>query len=236
VGEAVKAYRGVPYMRDHLLDVHRPDDGASNLPVVLLWHGRGPDERDVLQPLAHTAASRHLVVVVPDWRSTDHDGGNEALRASICFAENRTDEFGGDPDHLVLAGWSLGATAGLGLVLAAECQVAGFVGIASGYGDVCPTTGRLLSDHLGDEIPRTPIWLLHGTRDEIVPVESGRAMADTLVDQGARIQWHEFDTDHAGIVMSRYDRSTRRCVPSDQEHAVAAGLGTTDFLAVAASG
>jgi predicted esterase len=218
------------------VDVHRPNDGASRLPVVLLWHGRGPDERDVLDPLAHEAASRRLVVVVPDWRASADDGGNEALRASLGFATSRAHEFGGDPERLVLAGWSLGATAGLGLVLAAESPAIGFVGMASSYGDVSPTTGRVLSDHLGDGIPATPIWLLHGIRDELVPVEQGRAMAEMFADQGARIHWHEFDTDHAGIVMSRYDRSTRRCVPSDQDHAVMAGRGTADFLTLAAAG
>jgi acetyl esterase/lipase len=235
VGGAVKTERGIPYLRGHLVDVHRPDDGASRLPVVLLWHGRGPDERDVLEPLAHEAASRRLVVMVPDWRASTDDGGNEALRASLGFAASKADEFGGDPERLVLAGWSLGATAGLGLVLASESPAVGFVGMASGYGDVSPTTGRLLSDHLDDEIPGIPIWLLHGIRDEVVPVEQGRAMAGTLADRGARIHWHEFDTDHAGIVMSRYNRSTRRCVPSDQDHAVMAGRGTADFLKLAAA-
>ncbi|WP_067179937.1 hypothetical protein [Microtetraspora niveoalba] len=40
------------------LDVYRPDT-PSTLPAVLLWHGRGPDERDILAPLARA----------PDWRS-----------------------------------------------------------------------------------------------------------------------------------------------------------------------
>lgn len=236
VDEAVKTFRGISYCPEHALDVHRLHVDISGLPVVLLWHGRGPDERRVLEPLAQAAAARGLVVVVPDWRSSADDGGNEALRASLEFVGQRASEFGGDPERLVLAGWSLGGTAGLGLVLNGECRPAGYVGIATGHDDTCPTTGRPLPSVLAHEIPDTPIWLLHGTRDEVVPVERGRAMAKMLVDQGARIQWHEFDTDHAGVIMCHYDRTTRRCLPSDQDHAVVAGRGTADFLTIAAAG
>jgi acetyl esterase/lipase len=236
VNGAVKTFRGISYCPEHVLDIYRPYGDTLGLPVVLLWHGRGPDERHVLEPIADAAAARGLVVIVPDWRSSADDGGNEALRASLDFVGQRAHEFGGDPERVVLSGWSLGGTAGLGLVLSGECHPAGYVGIATGYDDVCPTTGRPLSLVLADQIPDTPIWLLHGTRDEVIPLKRGRAVAETLVDQGARIHWHEFDTDHAGIIMCRYDRSTRQCLPSDQDHAVAAGTGTAEILAIAAAG
>lgn len=236
MNRAVKTFRGISYSPEHALDIYRLHVDSRGLPVVLLWHGRGPNERQVLEPLAHAAASRGLVVVVPDWRSSADDGGNEALRASLDFVGQRAREFGGDSERVVLAGWSLGGTAGLGLVLNGECRPAGYVGIATGYDDICPTTGRPLPAILTDEIPDTPMWLLHGTRDEVIPVERGRAVAETLVDQGARTHWHEFDTDHAGIIMCGYDRSTRRCLPSDQDHAVVAGTGTAEILAIAAAG
>ncbi|WP_066944289.1 hypothetical protein [Microtetraspora fusca] len=53
--------RGVVYGPSRkALDVYR--GGPSPLPAVLLWHGRGPDERDVLEPLARAVAES-----VPFW-------------------------------------------------------------------------------------------------------------------------------------------------------------------------
>lgn len=50
------------------LDVHRPAADRPAGPSVLLWHGIGPDEKDVLAPLAREIASHGLPVLVPDWR------------------------------------------------------------------------------------------------------------------------------------------------------------------------
>ena len=51
---------------------------------MLLWHGVGPDERDVLETLAVQTAGYGLTVVVPDWRSDavpqQHGGGRPAAR------------------------------------------------------------------------------------------------------------------------------------------------------------
>ena len=71
-----------------LLDVHRPADTPETTPTVLLWHGRGPDERDVLAPLAREAAALGLTVVVPDWRPDAPDGGWGHLLASVRFVRD----------------------------------------------------------------------------------------------------------------------------------------------------
>ena len=45
------------YQRGRLIEVVRPVD-ARAAPVVVLWHGSGPDERDALVPLAASIAAR----------------------------------------------------------------------------------------------------------------------------------------------------------------------------------
>jgi len=50
------------YQRGRLIEVVRPVD-ARAAPVVLLWHGSGPDERDALVPLAASIAARGPVAV-----------------------------------------------------------------------------------------------------------------------------------------------------------------------------
>ncbi|MFI1518797.1 hypothetical protein [Kitasatospora cineracea] len=43
-------------------DVRRPDGPAGPRPVVLLWHSRGPDEREVLAPLGGAATALGVLV------------------------------------------------------------------------------------------------------------------------------------------------------------------------------
>jgi acetyl esterase/lipase len=103
--------RGVPYGHGKLLDVYRPADSAGRgpVPVVLLWHGVGVDERDVLEPLARATAGHGVVVVVPDWRSDAPDGGGAHLLASLAFTRDHAGDLGGAGERaIVLAGWSRG--------------------------------------------------------------------------------------------------------------------------------
>lgn len=79
-------------------------DPASS--PVLIWHGRGPNERDVLDALARMVADLGHSVFVPDWDSTA-DGGYADLTTSLDTVRAASVETAG----LLLVGWSLGGTA-----------------------------------------------------------------------------------------------------------------------------
>ena len=84
------------------------------------------------------------VAVVPDWRSDELRVGADELLASIGFATAHATGLGGDPGRLVLAGWSLGASAVVDIAL--HPDVAGgwhptaVVGLGGGY-DRTPSPG-----------------------------------------------------------------------------------------------
>ncbi|MEV4461050.1 alpha/beta fold hydrolase [Microbispora sp. NPDC049633] len=222
------------------LDVHRCD-GSTLRPVVLLWHGRGPDERDVLDPLARAVAERGVVVFVPDWRSDAPDGGRAHLWESIVFVRDNAGDFGGDAARTVLAGWSLGGKAAAGVGVggagagAGRWRPSGVVAIASGFDAPAPSTGRVpLDDVAATRIDPVPFWLVHGTRDAIVHVEKSRRFADALRERGWRATLIETETDHAGIVMTEYDPERGRCTPARVRHAIEAGRRTAEVLADAA--
>ncbi|MEU6772177.1 hypothetical protein [Streptomyces sp. NPDC046759] len=96
------------------MDVYQPADTSGPVPALLLWHGRGPDERDVLAPVARAAAALGVIVLVPDWRRDALDGGRTHLGESALFARQSVSDFGGDPEQIALAGWSLGGKAAVG--------------------------------------------------------------------------------------------------------------------------
>ncbi|TWV53617.1 alpha/beta hydrolase [Streptomyces misionensis] len=225
-----------------LMDVYRPVAAPGPAPVVLLWHGRGPDERDVLAPLARAAAELGVVVLVPDWRPDAPDGGRTHLRESAAFVRQRVAGLGGDPGRVALAGWSLGGKAAVGVALNptafGDFRPRAVVGIAGAYASAAPTTGTVPLDDLrrhGRPLPPIPVWLVHGTADPVVDVARSRELHMALGEQGRPVSLAEVPTDHAGVVMAEYVPAHDRCLPSTAAHAVAAGALTADVLARAAT-
>jgi acetyl esterase/lipase len=117
--DGIGVEHAVGYGHGQALDVYRPLH-AADAPVVLLWHGVGGNERDVLEPLARATAALGVTVFVPDWQARTPDGGRARWRArpvariaQLHSAAGR--ESGGDEGAIVLAGWSRGGKAAAGL-------------------------------------------------------------------------------------------------------------------------
>ncbi|KJS56580.1 hypothetical protein VM98_06585 [Streptomyces rubellomurinus subsp. indigoferus] len=230
----------VPYADGQFLDVHRPPAGTPGpVPVVLLWHGSGSDERDVLRPLARAAADLGLLVLVPDWRPHLPDGGRADLLASLAHARRAAAEFGGDGaggggERLVLAGWSLGAKEAVGLAThpdtPADLRPAAVVGIAGRYDTPTATTGEATLPALAARPSPVPLHLVHGAADEVVDV----AHARELRAAAPTASYLELPTDHAGVVMTAYSPEARRCLPATAPAAIHAGRQTALAIAAAA--
>ena len=199
------------------------------MPTVLLWHGIGPDERDVLEPLARTTAALGALVLVPDWRSDAADGGRSQLLESLAFVRKEAGGLGGDGQSFVLAGWSAGAGAALGVALrpesVAEWRPRAVVGVAGRYDLPARTTGAApLDDLAAGRDPGVPVHLLHGTRDSVVDAQHSRALAATLRTVGRAVTLQEPETDHAGV---HHDRVRPRGGPLRPDDRRARGTGGT---------
>ncbi|WP_087927107.1 alpha/beta hydrolase fold domain-containing protein [Streptomyces albireticuli] len=227
------------------VDVYGPagGPGAGGAPVVLLWHGAGPDERAMMAPVARAAAARGLVVFVPDWRSDAPDRGRAHLLDSLAHAHDHAAEHGGDAGRLVVAGWSAGAGAAAGLAThpgpSGHPRPSAVVGIAGRYDLPARTTGRVPLDDLAeweDAAARVPVRLVHGTRDDTLDSVSSRRFAAALGRHGWPVGLEEVPTDHAGVVMTRFDPAAGRCVPDTAPHAVEGGRTTVRALLEASRG
>ncbi|KOG62218.1 hypothetical protein ADK76_13265 [Streptomyces griseoflavus] len=213
------------------LDIHRPD-GPPAATVLLC------DERDVLRPLARTAADHGLTVLVPDWRSDAADNGRTHLLESLAFARTfAQDEANGT---LLLAGWSAGAGAAVGAALHPDLTAAhpptAVLALSGRYDVPARTTGTPpLTDLEKGLTPTAPIHLLHGTNDTVIPADHSRAMAEVLSADGHTVTYTECPTDHAGTIMTEYDPATNRCRPTDNEAAVAAGETAVRLLVESAA-
>jgi predicted esterase len=163
---------GVDYGPGQLLDIYEPERPRGSV-TVLLWHGSGPNERDVLEPLAHRIATAGVTTIVPDWSCDDGGRGRHHLTASLAFTRDLSARTGFG--RVILAGWSLGASAGLDVVLLTTIlggwRPAAFVGLSGGF-DGSPYRGR---DSVDVPVnPCAPLLLIHGSSDEVVPIEQAR--------------------------------------------------------------
>ncbi len=224
------------------MDVFGPARASTASPAVLLWHGRGPDERGVLAPLARTVAQQGVVVFVPDWSADTPDGGLTHLTESVAFVRHNAAGFGGDSERITLAGWSLGGKAAVGIALS-PWKLGGWrphavVGMAGGYRIAAPTTGSASIDDLfqiDNPVSAVPVRLVHGHADAVVDIEQSRELHVALKERGWPVSFEEIATDHAGVVMTEYSPEQNRCVPTTADPVLRAGARTASLLAHAAS-
>ncbi len=211
-GEHVRRLGNMEYGLGQALDIYEPEHPRGSV-AVLLWHGSGRNERDVMEPLARCVATNGVPVIAPDWNTADGGRGRHHLAASLAFTRDLAESMG--LVRIVLAGWSLGANAGLDLVR--TCSILGgwlpdaFIGL-SGVFDDSPYRGP---DPDGRSAhPSVPLLLVHGSSDEVVPVGRSRSTFESLRSVGWNVVLREVDTDHAGTIGTTYDPYRRRCVPT----------------------
>jgi len=190
--------------------VRAPAGGAPPPPLVLLLHGLGADERDLF-PLARGLDPRFLVVsarapylALPTgfaWYAVDRtttpptidpaevEASREALEEllpELCAA------YDADPARAFLFGFSQGAVLGYALALARPDLVRGLVA----------HSGRVLPQSLSRAAPaaalgRLEALVLHGARDDVIPVARGREAPTLLAPLlGSRIEYREYAMGH----------------------------------------
>jgi pimeloyl-ACP methyl ester carboxylesterase len=155
----------VEYAPGRLADVF----GDPAAPQVLLWHGMQSNARASMRMLARILARGGANVVVPDWDSHAADSGRADLLNSISFVRERTANKGG----FVLVGWSMGGAAAAGLSLNTadfEVVLARCVCLAGAFGAEDPITGRPVLDQVRPDRVGVPFTLVHGVRDQVVPL------------------------------------------------------------------
>lgn len=241
MGANADVERAVPYGHGKLLDIYRPHPGDGGpTATVLLWHGVGPDERDVLETLATATAAHGVTVAVPDWRADAPDGGRAHLLGSLAFTRERAAELGGlGEDAVVLAGWSRGGNCAAAIAVRPD-TVGGWRPLAvcclgSGFFTPVPLAdGTPIEDLRDTDAAPVPFWVVHGTDDTSVPVGASREFVAALASKGWPVRFEEPPTDHAGVVGTEYDAEVRRCRPAMVDHAVRAGALSARMLAEAA--
>ena len=98
-------------------------------------------------------------------------------------------ELGIPADKIVIAGFSQGGLIALNTVLSVDLTLAGVMALSTYYPQAClesleaPNTG-------------TPILMVHGEYDPVVPFSVAQASQQRLSQIGACLEWHSYPMEH----------------------------------------
>jgi alpha-beta hydrolase superfamily lysophospholipase len=215
-----------------ILDIH---SSASPRSFVVLWHGRGRNEKHVLRPLAQALQAEGHTVVVPDWDHGSVDRGAGALLGSLDVAASLASSGGGP---LVLAGWSLGGTAALSVALRTPSRgrPVAVVGLAADTFVPSPLDGRVPLESVASGVGALPLHLLHGADDHVVDAEGAVRFQRSCEDAGLACELALIATDHGGVIGAEYDRDRCECVPSGRPAARSGLSAAVQMIGLAATG
>jgi phospholipase/carboxylesterase len=117
------------------------------------------------------------------------------LRNSMALVEAlvaREKQRGIAAGRIVLGGFSQGCAMALLAGLRHQEKLAGIVGL-SGYLPLAATTAQERSAANA----ATPVFMAHGTHDNVVPVERGQQSCEALRALGHTVEWHTYPMAHS---------------------------------------
>jgi phospholipase/carboxylesterase len=177
--------------------------------LLVLHHGRGADENDLL-PLAdvidpeqrlHVVTPQgplqlpgwpgHHWYVVPRVGYPDPDTFRAAYDKLAAFHDELWERTGLTPGQTVLGGFSMGSVMSYSLGLAAERPAPAGILAFSGFVPVVEGWQPSLADR-----PRTRVFIAHGRQDPIMQVEFARQARELIEAGGLPVEYHESDAGH----------------------------------------
>jgi len=176
--------------------------------LLILHHGRGSDERDLLglgdvldpegrlhvvtprAPLTLGGPGYHWYVV-PRVGYPDHDTFHAAYRGLAEFHDSVWERTGLTPERTIFGGFSMGSVMSYSLGLGGDrpapagiLAFSGFVPVVDGWEPDLATRGGVRA------------FIAHGRRDPVMEIGFARRARDLLEAGGLDVSYHESDAGH----------------------------------------
>jgi phospholipase/carboxylesterase len=179
--------------------------------LLVLHHGRGSDERDLLglADVLDPAQQLHVVTpraplqlggvggngfhwyVVPRVGYPDHDTFHAAYGTLAAFHDELWERTGIAPERTVFGGFSMGSVMSYSLGLGADRPAPAGILAFSGFVPVVDGWQPSLADRTG-----TRAFIAHGRRDPVMEVGFARRASELLTAGGLDVEYHESDAGH----------------------------------------
>lgn len=177
--------------------------------LLVLHHGRGTDERDLLPladaldpqqrwhvvtpraPLTLAGSAGHHWYLVPRVGTPDPETFHAARASLAAFHDELWQRTGITPERTILGGFSMGAVMSYALGLdvdrpspAGILAFSGFIPSVDGWDpDIAGRAGL-------------PVLIAHGRRDPVIEIGFGRSARERLGAGGLAVEYHESDVAH----------------------------------------
>jgi len=183
--------------------------GAEPEGLLVLHHGRGTDERDLLGLADLLDPERRLRVVTPraplqlpgspgyHWYLVPRVGypdreSFEAARAALAeLHDGLWEESGIGPERTVLGGFSMGAVMSYAMGLGADRPAVAGILVFSGFVPTVEGWEPSFADRLD-----TRAFVSHGRRDPVIGIEFAERARDLLSEGGLDLTYRESDLGH----------------------------------------
>ncbi|HEY2259695.1 MAG TPA: phospholipase [Solirubrobacteraceae bacterium] len=177
--------------------------------LLVLHHGRGADEHDLLGLADVLDPERRLHVVsprapltVPGWPGhhwylvprvgyPDPDTFQGAFEKLAELHDELWARTGLGPERTVLGGFSMGAVMSYGLGLGVNRPAPAGILAFSGFIPTVPGWETSLADRVD-----LRVFIAHGRQDPVIGIEFARRARDRLTDGGMLVDYHEADGGH----------------------------------------
>lgn len=195
-------------MADRLFQVERAASGQAQ-GLLVLHHGRGTSERDLIGLADLLDPERRLRVVTPrapltlpgspgyHWYVVPRVGYPdqetfEAARAALADLHDRLwEETGVGPERTVLAGFSMGAVMSYAMGLSGDRPAVAGILAFSGFVPTVESWEPSFSDRKG-----TRAFVSHGRRDPVIGIEFAERARELLEGGGLDVTYRESELGH----------------------------------------
>ncbi len=186
-------------------------------PCLILLHGRGADENDLLG-LSEYLDPRLLIISVRAPLPFDYGFGytwyqmlenyqpelmslKESFQKLKQFITDVAEKYPVDPSKIFVLGFSMGTVMGNLLLLSHPEKIAGLIA-NSGY---LPVNSGFSYDY--SAIKEKPIFIAHGTEDLIIPIRFGQHMYNEFKKAESNVIYKEYPMGHEISMESLRDMS-----------------------------
>jgi phospholipase/carboxylesterase len=177
--------------------------------LLVLHHGRGTDERDLLgladlldpeqrlrvatprAPLTLPPSPGYHWYLVPRVGYPDHESFEAARAALAEFHDGLWRQTGIGPERTVLGGFSMGSVMSYAMALSGERPAVAGVLAFSGFVPTVEAWSPRFDDRLD-----TRAFISHGRNDPIIGVEFGHRAHELLEAGGLAVEYHESELGH----------------------------------------
>jgi phospholipase/carboxylesterase len=129
----------------------------------------------------------------------------KGIARSVALINERIEQElnrGISPSHIVLAGFSQGGVIALHAGLRYPQKLGGIISLSSAL----PALDIVLKEK-NPSNTQTPIFIAHGTNDDVLPIDFGKMSAQQLKNHGYSITWQEYNMGHSVCSQEIHDLS-----------------------------